>query len=75
MQALILRAYVAPLNPELLIIWIASIKNKNRETVLEIIPAQDTELRALIRKYQAKASVSKDDVASGKHNSFPSNVN
>ena len=56
-------------------VWIASIRDKNQETVLDIIPPQDTELRALIRKYQAKASVSKNDVASGRHTSFPPNVN
>ena len=44
-----------------------SIRDKNQETVLDIIPAQDVELRALIRKYQAQASVSKYDVASGEH--------
>lgn len=52
-------------------IWTASIKDKNRTTVLDIIPPQDTELRALIRKHQAQASVSKDDVASGKRAGFP----
>ena len=32
------------------------------------------ELRALIRKYQAQASVSKHDVASGEHANFPPSV-
>jgi len=41
-----------------------SIRDKHQETVLDIIPAQDTKLRALIRKYQAQASLSRDDVAS-----------
>ena len=56
-------------------VWIASIRDKNQETVLDIIPANDAELRALIRKHQAQASVSKYDLASGKRSSFPSNVN
>ena len=55
-------------------VWIPRIKNKNQETVLDIIPPQDMELRALIRKHQAQASVSKRDVASGKHASFPPSV-
>jgi hypothetical protein len=40
-----------------------SIKDKNGETVLDILP-DDTKLRALIRKHQAQASFSRDDVAS-----------
>jgi hypothetical protein len=54
---------------------IASIRDKNQETVRDIIPAEDTELLALFRKYQAQASLSTYDVASGKHVSFPSSVN
>lgn len=70
-----MRIVIAPdQSPELLTIWIASIKDKNKETVLDIIPVRDAELRALIRKNQAQASVSKHDVASGKHVSFPSNI-
>ncbi|KAF9469525.1 ankyrin repeat-containing domain protein [Collybia nuda] len=41
-----------------------SIKDKNGETVLDIIPLDDTVLRGLIRKSQAQSSVSKDDIAS-----------
>ncbi|KAF8808203.1 ankyrin [Phlegmacium glaucopus] len=41
-----------------------SIKDKNLETALELIPLQDTKLHALFRKYQAQGSVSKDDIAS-----------
>ncbi|PPQ89983.1 hypothetical protein CVT25_009623 [Psilocybe cyanescens] len=41
-----------------------SIKDKNRETVLDLLPADDTKLRALIRKHQAQATISRDDVAS-----------
>ncbi|KIM47381.1 hypothetical protein M413DRAFT_439062 [Hebeloma cylindrosporum] len=41
-----------------------SIKDKNGETVIDLLPTDDTKLRALIRKHQAKTSVSRDDVAS-----------
>jgi len=41
-----------------------SIKNKNGDTALDLIPSNDNETRALIRKAQAQASVSHDDVAS-----------
>ena len=75
MQALIYRAYCYYTKDHTPIVWIASIRDKNHETVLDIIPAEDTELRALIRKYQAKASVSQDDVANGKHASFSPSVN
>ncbi|KAJ7157324.1 ankyrin repeat-containing domain protein [Mycena filopes] len=40
------------------------IKDKNGETVLDILSTEDTDIRALIRKSQAQASVSQDDVAS-----------
>ncbi|KAJ6541653.1 ankyrin repeat-containing domain protein [Mycena capillaripes] len=40
------------------------IKDKNGDTALDNIPGDDTEIRALIRKAQAQASVSQDDVAS-----------
>ncbi|KAJ7083355.1 ankyrin repeat-containing domain protein [Mycena belliarum] len=40
------------------------IKDKNGETVLDILPADDTEIRGLIRKAQAQATISQDDVAS-----------
>ncbi|KAF8971792.1 hypothetical protein BDZ97DRAFT_1785164 [Flammula alnicola] len=40
------------------------IKDKNGETAIDLIPLDDTKLRALIRKHQAQASVSRDDIAS-----------
>ncbi|KAJ7842247.1 ankyrin repeat-containing domain protein [Mycena olivaceomarginata] len=40
------------------------IKDKNGETVLDTLSEDDAEIRALIRKSQAQASVSQDDVAS-----------
>ncbi|KAJ7045167.1 ankyrin repeat-containing domain protein [Mycena alexandri] len=40
------------------------IKDKNGETVLDLLSNEDTEIRALIRKSQAQASVTQDDVAS-----------
>lgn len=43
-----------------------SIKDKNGDVALDLVPKDDTKLRALIRKAQAEASVSLDDVASGK---------
>ena len=69
MRVLIYRAYCYYTDSEdhTPIVWIASIRDKNQETVLDIIPADDIELRALIRKYQAEASLSKHDLASGKH--------
>jgi ankyrin repeat protein len=41
-----------------------SIKDKNGETAIDLIPINDTELRRIIRKHQVIASVSRDDVAS-----------
>ncbi|KII93121.1 hypothetical protein PLICRDRAFT_26452 [Plicaturopsis crispa FD-325 SS-3] len=41
-----------------------SIKDKEGDTVLDLVPANDTEIRPLLRKAQAGASVSKDDVVS-----------
>jgi hypothetical protein len=41
------------------------IKDKNGDTALDTLSENDTEIRALIRKAQAQASVSQDDVASG----------
>src|ERR1700677_5103253 len=70
MQALIYRACCYHTKDHTLIVWIASIRDKNRQTVLDIIPAQDMELRGLIRKYQAQASISKHDVVSGEHPNF-----
>ncbi|KAJ7726364.1 ankyrin repeat-containing domain protein [Mycena metata] len=40
------------------------IKDKNGETALDLLSNADTEIRALIRKSQAQASVTQDDVAS-----------
>ncbi|KAJ7146426.1 ankyrin repeat-containing domain protein [Mycena epipterygia] len=40
------------------------IKDKNGETVSDLLSEDDTDIRALIRKAQAQASVSHDDVAS-----------
>ncbi|KAH9897668.1 ankyrin [Cubamyces lactineus] len=39
------------------------IKDKNGETALDLVPPEDTEIRALLRKAQAQASISHDDVA------------
>ncbi|CDO73386.1 hypothetical protein BN946_scf185013.g20 [Trametes cinnabarina] len=39
------------------------IKDKNGETAIDLIPPEDTEIRALLRKAQAQASISRDDVA------------
>ncbi|OSD00880.1 ankyrin [Trametes coccinea BRFM310] len=39
------------------------IKDKNGETAIDLIPPEDTEIRALLRKSQAQASISRDDVA------------
>ena len=41
------------------------IKDKNGDTALDYIPADEEKLRALFRKQQAQAAVSADDVASG----------
>lgn len=41
-----------------------SIKDKNGETVIDLLPIDDKKLRALIRKHQAKTNISQDDVAS-----------
>ncbi|KAH9854298.1 ankyrin [Lenzites betulinus] len=40
-----------------------SIKDKNGETALDLIPQGDTELRAMIRKIEAQSSIARDDVA------------
>ncbi|KAI0368940.1 ankyrin [Pilatotrama ljubarskyi] len=39
------------------------IKDKNGETPVDLVPPEDTEIRALLRKTQAQASISRDDVA------------
>ena len=41
------------------------LKDKNGSTVLDIVPADDTEVRTMIRKAQASSSVSHADIASG----------
>jgi len=40
-----------------------TIKDKNGDTFLDLIPPGDTDLRELIRKSQAEASVSRNDIA------------
>ncbi|KAJ7239750.1 ankyrin repeat-containing domain protein [Mycena haematopus] len=40
------------------------IKDKNGDTALDYVSADDTEIRTLIRKSQAQASVTQEDVAS-----------
>jgi len=39
------------------------MKDKNGNTVLDIVPTDDVEIRNLIRKSQAQASISRDDIA------------
>ncbi|PBK59343.1 uncharacterized protein ARMOST_17139 [Armillaria ostoyae] len=41
-----------------------SIRDKFGETALDLVPSEDTEVRALFRKAQAQASISQDDIAS-----------
>ncbi|KJA28384.1 hypothetical protein HYPSUDRAFT_51211 [Hypholoma sublateritium FD-334 SS-4] len=41
-----------------------TIRDKNGETPIDLIPLDDAKLRAIIRKQQAQASVSRDDIAS-----------
>lgn len=45
---------------------VCRIKDKNGDTALDLIPEGDTKIEALFRKARVEASVSKDDVASGK---------
>ena len=45
--------------------YIHRIKDKNGETVFDLVSPEDTEIRALLRKTQAQASISHDDVANG----------
>ncbi|KAG6856762.1 hypothetical protein H0H87_000940 [Tephrocybe sp. NHM501043] len=40
------------------------IKDKNGETALDVLPPEETEIRALIVKARAQLSLSRDDVAS-----------
>lgn len=42
------------------------IKDKHGQLALYYVPRDDTETRALFRKAQAQASISKDDIANGK---------
>ena len=41
------------------------IKDKNGETVMDLVSPKDTEIRAMLRKSQTQASISHDDVANG----------
>ena len=41
------------------------IEDKNGETVMDLVSPEDTEIRAMLRKSQAQASISHDDVANG----------
>jgi len=43
------------------------IPNKHGTLPLELVPADDTETRALFRKAQAEASISHADIANGEH--------
>jgi len=40
-----------------------SIQDKHGRTALQLIPADDTQIRALVRKAQAAAALSREDVA------------
>ncbi|KAK0224756.1 hypothetical protein EDD85DRAFT_778256 [Armillaria nabsnona] len=40
-----------------------SIRDKFGETALDLVPSEDTEVRALFRKAQAQASIFQDDIA------------
>lgn len=42
-----------------------SIRDKNGETVLDIVPLNDEKTRTLIRREQALNSLDDDDIASG----------
>lgn len=42
-----------------------SVKDKHGDTPMAYLPDDDKEVKALIRKAQAQASVSNDDVANG----------
>ena len=41
------------------------IKDKNGETVIDLVSPEDTEIRTLLRKSQAQASIAQSDVANG----------
>ena len=44
---------------------LSRIKDKHGQLALYYVPHDDTETRALFRKAQAQASISKDDIADG----------
>ena len=44
---------------------LCSIKDKNGDTPLDLVSDDDKDVRALIRKAQAQASISASDVADG----------
>lgn len=52
--------------PDIDLLYCLSIKDKHGETALQLVPSGDDATRALFRSAQAGASVSRDDVASGK---------
>ncbi|KAF9479405.1 ankyrin [Pholiota conissans] len=41
-----------------------TIRDKNGETAIDLLPPDDTVLPTILRKYQAQTSVSRDDIAS-----------
>ena len=48
------------------------IKDKNGDTVWDLLTAKDDEIRGLIRKARAEASISKDDIANGESGFYKS---
>ena len=48
------------------------IKDKNGETVIDLVSPEDTEIRTLLRKSQAQASIAQSDVANGAPTFVPS---
>jgi hypothetical protein len=46
------------------LIFLYRIRNKNGNTAIDLLP-DDGILQPILRKYQAQASVSRDDIASG----------
>lgn len=53
-----------------------SIKDKNGDTVVDLVPGDDPETLALIRKARAQASLAREDVVDGTHRSlrFPCTI-
>ena len=47
------------------LLWTYRIKDKNGETVIDLVSPEDTEIRTLLRKSQAQASIAQSDVANG----------